>query len=173
MEAKKIALIGGLSALTWALASFNRLLPRGVGHVTIDAILCTFVLLLSVRLIGRGAPLTIGFIVGLLMPLLGGKPIAIPSWTARGLAISGVLYALRHKACCLKCCSLAASLSFLAQTMIGYVLNLALFINPKAWAPFTSFMLTVALVGSMSSLIGGLLTVKLSHRIEGAVGATS
>jgi len=171
LKAKEVAFIGAFSALAWALASLNKLLPKGVGHVTLDAVFITFLLLLAVQLTGRiGVATAIGFITGLLMPLLGAKPIALVSWSIRGLVIDLVLLATHHKACCLKCCSLAASLGFLAQTLIGNALNIFLFVNPRAWMMVLTFAVTIALIGSATSIIGAYLIIKLAPRIKQAVG---
>ncbi len=171
MKAREVALIGCFSALAWVLASFNRFLPKGVGHVTLDAVFITFLLLLAVQLSGKvGVATAIGLITGLLMPLLGAKPIAVVSWLTRGLVIDLVFLVLHHRACCLKCCSLAAALGFFAQTSIGNFLNVLLFVNPRAWMFVLSFAFTVAFIGAATSIIGAYLTVKLAPRIGQAMG---
>jgi len=168
LNAKNLTLIAILSALNVAVASLNKYLPRGpisLGHITIDAILCTIIFLSSVILTEKqGAASIIGIITGLLMIIIGGKPIAVISWLIRGLTFDLTLTHPKNYG--FKWFALAAFLSFLLQTIIGKGLALTLTMNMEALMPSMKIVLLMAFLGGIISIIGAYITVKLTPTIK-------
>ena len=170
-NARIVALVAVFSALNFAVAALNRMLPfagmpGGIspGHMVFDAITCTAVMLTAACAVGRfGVASLMGVVTGLLMVFAAGaKPPALVSWPVRGLVLDLVVYKGFRGAVNLKSCCSAAFLAFLLQTVVGKVLFLLIFMPAKVWVMlFGTLFLPMTLVGSAVSLTGGFLAARV------------
>jgi len=169
MNTRIISLISVFAALNFAIALLNKFflgsssfIGVSIAHITVDAILCTALLITVIKISNKpGIATLVGFITGLLMMFFGTKGPAPIAWLLRGLILDIIVFGLYRSKCELLCYSLAAFLAFLAQTFVGKILYLSLFMPAKAWATLTSTLfIPLVFIGSSLSILGAYLAIK-------------
>lgn len=162
MEARRLALVAVFSALMFVVASTNRLFHT-IAHVTLDAVLCTCLLVVLMEVVKRpGVATSVGFVTGLLMVLLGSPAISIVAWSVRGFVLDLVVYGLfRGRNRGIACYGVAAFAAFFLQSVVGRTLYLLLFMGIGAWlSAFRGIFLPLIAFGSALSLVGVYLALK-------------
>ena len=167
MDTRTISLISISSALIFAIALLNKfflvspMFGVSIAHVTIDAIFCTALFIVVMKISSRpGISTLIGFTTGLLMTFFGAKGPALVAWLLRGLVLDVIVFGFHRGRCKFSCYSLAASLAFFTQTFVGKVLYLLLFMPMKAWITLTSTLfIPLVLAGSLLSILGVYLAI--------------
>lgn len=170
VDARTLAFIVMFSALSFVIASLNRLLPSisggvGIGHLTTDAILVTCIFLIAVTLAKRvGVASFMGLLTGLLMLTVGARYVAVFSWFLRGLMFDVLLFGIfRRPNPSMKHYVFASALSFFVQTVFGKSLSILLFGWANLWGFFTkSVFIPLALAGSIISILGAYLALKIT-----------
>jgi len=169
MDTRTISLISIFSALNFAIALLNKFFLGGshfigvsIAHVTIDAIFCTALLIIVMKISNKpGVATLVGFITGLLMMFSSAKGPAPIAWLLRGLVLDVIVFGLYRNKCMFLCYSLAAFLAFLSQTFVGKILYLSLFMPAKVWTTLTgTLFIPLVLIGSSLSVLGAYLAVK-------------
>jgi len=168
MDTRTISLVSIFSVLIYAIVLLNKfflgasVFGVSVAHVTIDAVFCTALLIVVMKVLNKpGMATLIGFTTGLLMTFFGARGSALVAWLLRGLVLDVVVFGLYRSKCKFSCYSLAASLAFFTQTFVGKVLYLLLFMPVKVWIVLTSTLfIPLVLIGSLLSVLGVYLAVE-------------
>lgn len=164
MEIKSLSVIVVFTALI-VVFSFIAHGVAWVGHLTIGAILITFLYLAAFKVTGKlGATTIIGALVGLINSFIWGSPIHLLIQLTRGATFDIFFLATGHRLCCRKCAAASSMLSFYATVVVMFSLSVMVgILSPVLWFVF---LLIVGPLGAIISILGGLLALKSSRRFK-------